>query len=181
MNALMKQFLSTPEPPALGPGPQPHVPPPATLNHQLDQALSQAGLTGARAELVRATVLLWHDHFDAAHTIAQDIETIDGSYVHAIFHRREPDYGNAKYWFRRVGQHPCFNELAKRSSTLLKARGDAKLEQQLVPRGQWDALAFVDACEAAAGQPAGAARSLLLTEIQRMEFEILLGHLSAPE
>ena len=174
----MKQFLSTPEPPALGSGPRANVQPLAALNRQLDLALNQAGLNGARAELVRATILLWHDHFDAAHAIAQDIETIDGSYVHAILHRREPDYSNAKYWFRRVGQHPCFAELAKRSSALLKARDDAELEQRLLPRGQWDAFAFVDACEAAAGRPTDATRGDLLREIQRMEFEILLDHLS---
>jgi hypothetical protein len=181
MKALMTQFLSTPEPPALGPGPRANVQTLAALNRQLDQAPNQAGLTGPRAELVRATVFLWHDHFDAAHAIAQDIESIDGSYVHAILHRREPDYSNAKYWFRRVGQHPCFNELAKRSSALLKARSDTELEQQLVPRGQWDAFAFVDACEAAANSPADAARVALLREIQRMEFEVLLEYLSGEE
>jgi hypothetical protein len=144
----------------------------------LDEALNQAGLTGARAELVRATVLLWHDHLDAAHAIVQDDETKDGSYIHAILHRREPDYGNAKYWFRRVGQHRCFAELAKRSSAFLKARGDAGLEQRLLPRRQWDAFAFVDACEAAAGRPTDAAGSALLRDIQRLEFELLLDHLS---
>jgi len=178
MNALLKPFLSTQEPPALGPSPRANVQPLAVLNRQLDQAINQAGLTGPRAELVRAAVLLWHDYLDEAHTIAQDIERIDGSYVHAILHRREPDYSNARYWFRRVGQHPCFAELAKRSSALLKARGDAELEQRLLPRGQWDAFAFVDACEAAAGRPTDAAHGDLLREIQRMEFEILLDHLS---
>ena len=181
MNALLKQFLSTLEPAALGPGPRANVQPLAALNRQLDEAINQAGLTGPRGELVRATVLLWHDHFDAAHAIAQDIETSDGSYVHAILHRREPDYSNAKYWFRRVGQHPCFADLAKRSSALLKARGDTELEQRLLPRGQWDAFAFVDACQASAGEPADDARSALLREIQRMEFEVLLNHLSGEE
>jgi hypothetical protein len=181
MNALLKPILSTPEPPVLGPGPRANVQPLAALNRQLDQTLAQAGLTGARADLVRATLLLWHDHLDAAHGIVQDSETKDGSYVHAILHRREPDYSNARYWFRRVGQHPCHGELATRSSALLKAGGEAELEQRLLPRGQWDAFAFVDACQASAGKPSDAAQGDLLREIQRLEFEVLLDHLSAPE
>jgi hypothetical protein len=182
MNATrFSSFLSLTEPPELGPGPRANIQPFGALNHQLDAALNQAGLTGARAELVRTVILLWHDHLDAAHAIVQNDETKDGSYIHAILHRREPDYGNAKYWFRRVGQHPCFAELAKRSFTLLKAKGDAELERRLVPHGQWDAFAFVDACEAAASRPTDAAGGALLREIQRTEFEILLGHLSGGE
>ena len=177
MKALLQQLLATPEPPALGPGPRADVQSLAVLNRQLDQALSLAALTGTRAELVRATILLWHDHLDASHTIAQNIETIEGSYVHAILHRREPDYSNAKYWFRRVGLHPCCGELAKRASALLRAGRAVELEQRLLPRGQWDAFAFVDACETANNRPADAARAALLREIQRLEFEILLGHL----
>jgi len=71
------------------------------LNGELDQALREAQLAGVRSKLLRAVVLLWHDHLEAAHTIAQTVETVDGSYVHALAHRREPDYSNAKYWFRR--------------------------------------------------------------------------------
>lgn len=167
-------FLATSTPPELGPGPRAGVRALPVLNHELEEALAQAGLTGDRGELVRATILLWHDHLDAAHTIAQDVETRDGSYVHAILHRREPDYGNAKYWFHRVGQHPCFAELAARVTAMLKTAADGKLLETIVPRGQWDAFAFVDACEAAGRGRGNEATVALLRKIQQAEFELLL-------
>jgi hypothetical protein len=174
----LNQFLSTATPPELGPGPRAGVRSLAALNRELEAALAQAGLAGNRSALVRATILLWHDHLDAAHTIAQDVETTDGSYVHAIMHRREPDYSNAKYWFHRVGRHACFAELAARVTAMLKTADDGKLLETFVPRGQWDSFAFVDACEAAAGRPESDARVGLLRKIQQVEFEVLLEYLS---
>jgi hypothetical protein len=175
---LVRDFLSTPEPPELGPGPRAGVEPLRHLNGRLEEALGGLGFAAEQRELVRATVLLWHDHFDAAHLIAQNADNRDGSYLHAILHRREPDYSNARYWFHRVGQHPCFGELAARTSTLLKVAGDSDLHKQLLPRGQWDPLAFVAACEAIGSRAGSDASVRVLREIQRAEFELLLAHLS---
>lgn len=174
MPAPIRDLLVTPTPPELGPGPRHGVELLAALQGRLDDAVRDAGLNQAAGRLVRATVLLWHDHFDPAHAIAQEIETRDGSYVHAILHRREPDYSNAQYWFRRVGVHPCFATLADRSASLLERAGEAAPTFHLVRRGEWDAVAFVAACEAVAGKPASDPQVQLLREIQRAEFEVLL-------
>lgn len=48
---------------------------------------------------------------DASHEYSQAIEDRDGSFWHAIMHRREGDFGNAKYWFRRVGDHAVLRQL----------------------------------------------------------------------
>ena len=50
---------------------------------------------------------MWEDakgHWDAAHSIAQDIEDQTGSWIHAYLHRKEGDLGNAGYWYRRAGK-----------------------------------------------------------------------------
>lgn len=169
-----KQLLVTPEPAELGPGPRSGVRALAELNGELNAVLEKLSLPATRSALVRATVLLWHDHLDASHTISQSIENADGSYVHGIMHRREPDYGNAKYWFHRVGRHASFPELAARVATFLRAKGESGLATKLLPRGAWDPLAFIDACEEAARLPADHPRVGLLRAIQRMEFEQLL-------
>ena len=64
------------------------------------------------AEGCLAGLWLLYDFLDESHTISQSLDTLEGSYWHGIMHRREPDYENAKYWFRRVPVHPIHAELA---------------------------------------------------------------------
>ena len=42
--------------------------------------------------------------WEAAHDIAQDIETPVGSWIHALLHLIEGDLGNARYWFAEAGR-----------------------------------------------------------------------------
>src|SRR5262245_29639467 len=70
------------------------------------------------ADACRAGLWLLHDFLDESHRISQELDTVEGSYWHAILHRREPDAANAAYWFRRVGQHPIFEALAKDAQAL---------------------------------------------------------------
>jgi hypothetical protein len=54
-----------------------------------------------------ALAALWHDargDWDAAHGVAQAIESPDGAWIHAYLHRKEGDAANAAYWYRRAGQ-----------------------------------------------------------------------------
>ena len=52
----------------------------------------------------------WH----TAHELAQDVNTRDGSWIHAYLHRKEGDLGNAGYWYSRAGRsmptHPLETE-----------------------------------------------------------------------
>jgi hypothetical protein len=50
---------------------------------------------------------LWYDgknDWESAHNIAQDINTTEGSWIHAYLHRKEGDFGNASYWYSRAGK-----------------------------------------------------------------------------
>ncbi len=50
---------------------------------------------------------LWWDRkgdWDRAHSIAQQIPTVQGSAVHAYLHREEGVLWNADYWYRRAGR-----------------------------------------------------------------------------
>ena len=172
----LQKLFATPEPPDLGPGPRKGVLPPQEIDAVVESALAEAKLSSVSLELARALALLWHDHLAAAHTISQAIENPDGSLVHAIMHRREPDYWNSKYWWRRVGQHPCFAQLGARVRSFLGSRGERELCAKLVPRGSWDPFAFVDACEAAVGQAATSEWVQRLREVQRLETEVALAH-----
>src|SRR5262245_28830658 len=60
----------------------------------------------AKASL--AGLWLWHDFLDESHSISQDLSITEGSWWHAMMHRREGDFWNSKYWLRRVGRHAAF-------------------------------------------------------------------------
>ena len=123
-----KQLLATPEPPALGPQRRAGTLSEPDLSSALETLLSRRQFSPRQRELLRALLLLWHDHLDAAHTLAQASETADGNFIHAILHRREPDSSNSKYWWRSVGNHPCFQEMSRRVDELRALVGDVPLE-----------------------------------------------------
>lgn len=62
-----------------------------------------------------ALLALWwagRDDWQRAHEVAQEIETRDGSWVHAMLHRQEGDLTNAGYWYRRAGRSVATGEIA---------------------------------------------------------------------
>ena len=169
----IQRLFETSQPPELGPGPRQGIKSEAELKKCLDTLFGSSCGQPEHREMIIALVLLWHDHLDAAHEIAQGISNTTGSFVHGIMHRREPDYGNASYWFRRVGKHPAFAEITNRASRVLDAKGEPQLTQKLVPAGEWDPFAFISACEEAAQTSTGAARQDLMRELQAIETLVL--------
>jgi hypothetical protein len=118
-----------------------------------------------------AGLWLYHSFLDESHAISQDLDTLEGSYWHAILHRREPDYGNAKYWFRRVPRHAIFPELCRAATNLTTEEGTPPGSEFLLRQQAWNAAAFVDLCEIAHGQ---VALDRLCRLIQGREWELLV-------
>ena len=121
--------------------------------------------------LIQSAALLWLDHLDESHNFSQDISSSDGSFLHGIMHRREPDYSNAKYWFNRVGSHPAYPEILERVTPLV-----AGTSLQNLAATEWDSAAMVDAVS---GTRAGSDEYELLQQVQRVEFEVLLERFGA--
>ncbi len=84
-----------------------------------------------RAECISGLWLLAGD-LDRSHSISQAIDNPEGSFWHGIMHRREGDFGNAKYWFRRVGPHRVIDQIV-----------------DLAADTYHNPFQFVDACSAA--------------------------------
>jgi hypothetical protein len=117
---------------------------------------------------------LLYDYLDESHSISQGIETPSGGFWHAIMHRREGDFSNSKYWFRRVGRHPVFDALGQRAGELAAERGAERAVKKLLTGGTWEPFAFVDLCEAAVR--AQSADGELCRDIQQAEWELLFDH-----
>lgn len=125
------------------------TPPPALTPSQPFDAATAAEIEFLPAsDLVKIGLHLLNDDLPRAHTLSQALEgDASADYWHAIIHRREGDFSNAKYWLRRMGPHPV----------LVTVHGD--------PDG---AALYVDRCQAAGDD------DVELRELQMREIAALL-------
>lgn len=91
---------------------------------EFNNTLSQSNPPIQLTPLLQA---LWYDakgQWDAAHDLAQDVHSNEGSWVHAYLHRKEGDPGNASYWYHRaskpVSQKSLNDEWTEIVTALLK-------------------------------------------------------------
>ena len=118
-------------------------------------------------------IWLWNDHLDEAHKLAQSIETETGAFWHAIMHRREGDFANAKYWYGRCRNHPVLQALASQSSLVLDdLPSDNRLVKLTVDGWQSDHL--VDLIEAHAKPEGEEEFAEVLVVLQQLEWRVLL-------
>lgn len=115
--------------------------------------------------MVRGGLLYAVDALDPAHRIFQDEPSDLGSYWHGMMHRREADFDNARYWFRRAGRLPVFEKMH---------RATAEHSSLFARQSTWDPYLFTGECEQARfGAPE---KTPELAAVQRAEWEVLLDY-----
>jgi hypothetical protein len=142
-----------------------------------------------------AAMWLRFDFLDKSHQISQSLDTPEGSFWHGVMHRREPDFANAKYWFRRVGQHELYSPLAGEARRLVSEEMAAASRRDpsqgkagsMVKNGVlgkevrflneqeiWDPLRFVDLCELALD--ASPPLHTFCKRLQQLEWEMMFDY-----
>ena len=163
---MIRDFL-----PPLGPG---------TPNQQFQSKLGTLNIDTAIAPVAvhdrdmaaccLAGLWLLHGYLDESHAISQEIETPSGSYWHGLMHRREPDYVNSRYWFRRVGRYPTFDVLCQKVNAMVGPDAPA-MAQFLAKQSTWDPFTFTDLCATAAEGPEPLTK--LCRQVQQCEWQLL--------
>jgi len=115
--------------------------------------------------LIRGALFYAADAIHDAHKIFQDAPGDLGSYWHGMMHRREGDFDNARYWFRRAGVLPFFGTLHRAAS-----EHSSVMARQL----NWDPYLFTGECEQARFGETENLKSL--SALQRAEFEVLFDY-----
>ena len=111
-----------------------------------------AAIPEAKRNTALGLLLLWHDHGEEAHAVAQEREgRPDFDLLHALFHRREGDYSNSIYWLDGAGKHPVFDLLGSRVKPVLA--GEDSLRRKIIPGGTWNPGGFVAAVKSQPDHP----------------------------
>ncbi len=172
---VFAQLLAEERLPPLGPGCEN-----SAMASKLDAATVERAFAHARvarrdmADACLAGAWLYHDFLNRSHTISQSISDATGSYWHGIMHRREPDFSNAGYWFRRVGSHAIFADLASAARELAAASGSLHSARWLADVNAWDPFQFIGLCEACYHSPGE--DQTLCRRVSLVEWRLLFDH-----
>jgi hypothetical protein len=154
----------------------------------------------AHAVAALAGLWLWHDGLHQCHEIAQmdpesvlkqtpagtgpsDRQALQRELAgiattldlwHAIMHRREGDFSNSKYWYRRCESHQVIKRMGAVASSLAGSLAEDSAVAHAVGKG-WSPSGFVDLVQAVRNKP-NDPRHELAIRLQRAEWEALFSH-----
>lgn len=112
--------------------------------------------------LVRAGLMYAYDAIDECHRIVQEIASDEASYWHGMVHRREGDFENARYWFRRTGRLAAFAEMHAQAASVSALMGR---------QSDWDPYVLVGECEQV--RFGGDQNQKELVALQKIEFGVM--------
>lgn len=156
-----------------------------------EQLLVAPPKSHAYATAMLCGLWLWHDGLHECHEIAQMhpskkrdeqareenqligvIRTLD--LWHAIMHRREGDFSNAKYWYARCGDHRAMRMISAMGMDVI---GRTTSDQSLlrIVAGEYNPDALVDLVEEIHDRPQDP-RYGAAVRLQQMEWEALFQH-----
>jgi hypothetical protein len=139
-----------------------------------DSLFTRPVASRADAEALLSGLWLWHDWLDSSHTLSQSIHTPTGSFWHAIMHRREGDFSNAKYWYARCRSHPVLRSMVAYANDILNPLPADKSLLRLVSGG-WDPDRYVDLTEELENRP-NDPRHNPAVMLQKLEWRLLFDH-----
>ena len=122
-------------------------------------------LPGALVGLVRTGLFYYHNALDDSHKQAARDEGDTAAYWHGMVHRREGDFENARYWMRRAGEQPAFQEMQSRASD-----GSPHMARQ----PNWDPSLFIHLCEQYKYGEAEYRKEI--GHLQRVEFAVMFDY-----
>jgi hypothetical protein len=146
---------------------------PAAAHELLSGVRPEQLLAGspAAASAMLAGLWLWHDGLHESHQISQGLHDRTGSFWHAIMHRREGDFSNAKYWYAKAAGHPAMPTLAAQAGALVSQQPADKLLLRIVARG-FDPGALVDLVVEVHDKPDDS-RHEIAVQLQQLEWQAL--------
>ncbi len=115
--------------------------------------------------LVRGGLFYVLDALPDAHALFQDAPGDLAAYWHGMMHRREGDFDNARYWFRRAGVLPVFGEMHHAA---------ANHSELMARQSNWDPYLFTGQCEQARFGDPDLRKEL--AALQRAEFDALFDY-----
>ena len=153
-----------------------------SMTTAIETAVSSLTTDHRNKRCVESGLLLLWDFLDDSHEISQTMEgkgsprTAD--YWHGLMHRREPDAGNASYWFRRVGSHPALDHLGTQLiAWLSELKASPEMlqlaESRLLKNKSLDPFALIELSTAALRNP-GSVADQTLRMVQYLEILNLL-------
>ncbi len=87
--------------------------------------------------LEQALWWLYVDDLDRSHVLCQDYSSGLGAYIHGVVHRREGDFWNSKYWFRKTSVRIAEIEPSKFVDQVEAVRGMNPPELLALQRKEW--------------------------------------------